>query len=69
MKCNNCKFVNKCKRQCMDLPEGKTCENCFMFEKCKMFLGNWINEKTTKCSFEPIKFQEKKDESKCKKGT
>ena len=60
MECANCKFVNICKRQCMDLPEGKTCGDCLMFNRCKRFLGQWINKKTTKCSFEPIQFIERK---------
>ncbi len=60
MECVSCKFVNKCKHQCMDLPEGKTCGDCLMFNRCKMFLGQRINKENTKCDFEPIKFRERK---------
>lgn len=40
MSCVNCKNVHSCKRQCMDLPKGKTCGDCALFETCEIFLGS-----------------------------
>lgn len=58
MRCENCKHIHSCKRQYMDLPKGKTCGDCTLFEKCKMFLGQRLKKENTKCDFEPIKFME-----------
>lgn len=62
MRCENCKHIHSCKRQCMDLPKGKTCGDCALFKRCKMVLGQYVQKENTKCDFEPIKFVEGKNE-------
>ena len=45
MECRNCEHLRNCKRQCMDLPEGKTCGDCCYIAHCQLFYGvkgHWV---------------------------
>lgn len=57
MECRNCKYRKSCQRQCMNLPEGKTCGDCTHLAWCTLAYG--VKAEDTKCGFEPIRFQEK----------
>lgn len=60
MECGRCehyKFHN-CKRQCMQLPDGKTCADCIYVERCTLMFG--AKSENTNCGFEPIRFKERK---------
>lgn len=57
MECVNCEYykVHKCKHQCMELPEGKTCADCAHVERCAMMFG--VKPENTSCGWEPIRFK------------
>lgn len=59
MECRNCTYRKSCKRQCMDLPNGKTCGDCRNYEKCRMLCGSRIKSENTQCDFEPTRFKER----------
>ena len=56
MRCENCQYLRGCKRQCMDLPDGKTCGDCVNIKWCEMVYG--VKRTNTKCDFEPVRFKE-----------
>lgn len=43
------------KRQCMDLPDGKTCGDCRYIAHCRVFYG--VKDDSRRCDFEPIRFR------------
>lgn len=57
MECRNCEYykANNCKRQCMLLPDGKTCADCVHVERCTTIFG--AKPENTSCGFEPIRFK------------
>ena len=55
MECRNCEHLRNCKRQCMDLPEGKTCGDCCYIAHCQLFYGVKVDSR--RCDFEPIRFR------------
>lgn len=59
MECRNCEHLKHCQRQCMYLPEGKTCADCAHIDWCKMAYG--VKPESTSCHFEPIRFKERKE--------
>jgi hypothetical protein len=42
---------------CMDLPEGKTCGDCFHAERCKAIFGH--QDTDTYCDWFPRRFRER----------
>jgi len=56
MTCDRCTF-KPCKRQCMDLPNNKTCGDCANINWCKKAYG--VKPENTKCDFEPVRFKGK----------
>lgn len=58
MTCRNCDYKKCCKRQCMNLPEGKTCADCENIQWCQLAYG--VKPENTQCNFEPIRFIQKK---------
>lgn len=42
---------------CMNLPEGKTCGDCFHIRRCRMF-GFTSSEKNKHCDFFPRRFKD-----------
>lgn len=58
MECGRCEHykIKDCKRQCMDLPDGKTCADCLHAERCIEMFGATPDK--TKCGWEPIRFKE-----------
>lgn len=60
MECSRCDYykAHNCKRQCMDLPKGKTCADCVNVVKCTTMFG--AKAENTYCGFEPVRFREKK---------
>jgi hypothetical protein len=42
---------------CMTLPEGRTCEDCYLFTKCEALLQGIAERRT--CDFFPRKFEPK----------
>lgn len=59
MECRNCPDLKHCQRQCMKLPDGKTCGDCDSFGWCKMVYG--VKSKRISCHFEPIRFKQKEE--------
>ena len=57
MECRNCPNLKHCQRQCMDLPDGKTCADCVHVSRCVMMFG--AKPENTFCGWEPIRFKEK----------
>ncbi len=59
MECSRCNYykARNCKRQCMDLSEGKTCADCVHVEKCVTMFGAKAENKH--CGFEPVRFKAK----------
>ena len=55
MECRNCPDRGNCKRQCMDLPTGKTCNDCLHTTWCVKAYG--VKRESTHCHFEPIQFK------------
>lgn len=55
MECRNCEHLRNCNRQCMDLPEGKTCGDCRYIAHCRVFYG--VKDDSRRCDFEPIRFR------------
>lgn len=57
MECKNCEYykVHNCKRQCMDLPDGKTCAECTHVERCTTMFGAKRDDKS--CGWGPIRFK------------
>lgn len=45
------------KREEMNLPEGKTCDDCFHFEKCVGIGYTWSRRK--ECDFYPSRFRQR----------
>ena len=60
MECRNCESKDNCERQCMKLPEGKTCNDCSHVERCISMFG--AKRENTSCGFEPIRFVAKQKE-------
>ena len=60
MECGRCEHykVHNCKRQCMQLPDGKTCADCIHVERCTLMFR--AKSENTNCGFEPIRFKERK---------
>lgn len=58
MECRDCDHykAHNCKRQCMYLPEGKTCADCVHVKRCTLMFG--AKPENTSCDFEPIRFRE-----------
>lgn len=61
MKCSLCGYCkdNNCKRQCMELPSGKTCKDCVYLPKCTAVFKSLGTD--THCRFDPILFKERKE--------
>lgn len=59
MECRNCPNLKNCQRQCMKLPDGKTCGDCDSVGWCKMTYG--VKPQNTSCHFEPIRFKQKEE--------
>lgn len=59
MECRNCPDLKHCQRQCMKLPDGKTCADCDSVGWCKMAYG--VKPQNTSCHFEPIRFKQKEE--------
>lgn len=59
MECSRCDYykAHNCKRQCMDLPEGKTCADCIHVIRCTNMFG--AKTENNYCGFEPVRFVEK----------
>ena len=59
MECRRCDYykAHNCKRQCMDLPNGKTCTDCVHVVKCTTMFG--AKRENHYCGFEPIRFVDK----------
>lgn len=57
MECRNCPNLKNCQRQCMDLPDGKTCGDCHNVGWCTTAYG--VKPENTFCDFEPIRFKQK----------
>ena len=57
MECRDCEYRKCCHRQCMKLPEGKTCGDCKHLAWCTQAYG--VKAENTMCDFEPIRFQER----------
>lgn len=57
MECSRCDFykAHNCRRQCMNLPEGKICADCVHIERCVKMFG--AKRENTSCGFEPIRFK------------
>ncbi len=57
MECGRCEFykAHNCRRQCMKLPEGKTCNDCIHVERCTTMFGSKRGD--TSCGFEPIRYK------------
>lgn len=64
MECVDCEHLkaHNCKRQCLDLPQGRTCGDCAFFGWCSEFLGSRVKADNTSCDYEPVRFREKKAE-------
>lgn len=60
MECKDCPNKKKCRHQCMDLPEGKTCGDCFHVARCVMMFG--AKPENTSCDFEPVRFRQKEEQ-------
>lgn len=58
MECKDCKYYkgHGCKRQCMQIPGGKTCADCVHAERCIGMFG--ATPEDTSCGWEPIRFSE-----------
>ncbi len=56
MECGKCEYykAHNCRRQCMRLPDGKTCGDCVHVEKCVAMCG--ARRENTSCGFEPVRF-------------
>ena len=61
MECRNCPDRKNCQRQCMKLPAGKTCSDCWHFDWCKVAYG--VKPENTSCDFEPVRFVHKSKEA------
>lgn len=59
MECRNCPDLKNCQRQCMKLPDGKTCGDCQNVGWCTKDYG--VKPEKTSCHFEPIRFKHKED--------
>ena len=61
MECGKCEYykAHNCKRQCMELPDGKTCNDCIHVERCVTMFG--AKRDNTSCGFEPIRIKLNKD--------
>lgn len=61
MECRDCEHykAKNCKRQCMYLPDGKTCADCVHVERCTLMFG--AKPENTSCGFEPIRFRAKEE--------
>ena len=46
-------------RKEMELPEGKTCQDCFYFDRCRFLLG-FLVMGSRSCDWHPSRFAEKK---------
>lgn len=59
MECSRCDYykAHNCKRQCMDLPEEKTCADCIHVVRCTTMFG--AKAENNYCGFEPVRFVEK----------
>lgn len=59
MECRNCSYykAQNCRRQYIDLPDGKTCADCIHVKGCIMIFG--AEPENTICGWEPVHFQEK----------
>ena len=57
MECRNCPDRKNCQRQCMKLPDGKTCGDCQYVNWCTTVYGS--KPENTSCDFEPIRFKQK----------
>ena len=55
--CPKCHFLfEKPEEECMCLPEGKTCNDCQYYERCKG-LGVIRSEQQKTCDWWPVRFQ------------
>lgn len=59
MECRNCPNLKNCQRQCMKLPDGKTCGACQHVDWCVKVYG--VKPENTSCDFEPIRFKSKEE--------
>lgn len=61
MECGRCDYykAHNCRRQCMDLPDGKTCADCIYVVRCTTMCGAKPENKF--CGFEPVRFRLNKD--------
>ena len=54
MECSRCDYykAHNCKRQCMDLPKGKTYADCIHVVRCTTIFG--AKPDNNYCGFDPV---------------
>lgn len=56
MICEKCPDLHNCRRQCMSIPNGKTCSDCKHVKRCTSIFG--AKPEYTHCDFYPVRFEE-----------
>ncbi len=59
MSCADCKYLHECKRQCMELPTGCSCQLCVHVNRCVAMFG--AKPENTHCDFYPVRFKLRDD--------